>query len=101
MIIYSVTVMIENATEKEWFSWMQSVHIPDVMATGFFTESHMHKLVDPIHDPSQSTFNIQYTCESMEVLEQYQQTSAPALQKDHTEKFKNRFVAFRTILKRF
>ena len=32
MIVYSVTVNIENEVHDDWLSWMKNKHIPDVMA---------------------------------------------------------------------
>ena len=100
MIIYSVTVVIEAPIEKDWLKWMREVHIPDVMKTGFFLESHIQRLLDPASQPGHKTYNIQYGCASMAQLEEYQMTAAPALQKDHTERYRDRFAAFRTILER-
>ena len=36
MIIYNVTVSVEESIKKDWLTWMQDVHIPEVMATGIF-----------------------------------------------------------------
>ena len=36
MIIYNVTINIEEAATAEWLAWMQETHIPDVIATGKF-----------------------------------------------------------------
>lgn len=100
MIIYSVTVSIDSTIEDNWLAWMRTKHIPDVMDTGFFEDAHLQRLVDPIPEPGLSTFNVQYSCTSMEVYEEYQKIAAPALQEEHTARYKDRFVAFRTILKR-
>lgn len=100
MIIYSVTVGIDLTVEQDWLQWMRAVHIPDVMATGYFTSWHMARLIDPPSEGGIATYNIQYQCESMERYEAYQQNAAPALQEDHTQRYKDRFVAFRTILER-
>jgi hypothetical protein len=39
MILYNVTVSIDESVEKEWLQWMKEVHIPDVMNTGLFVSS--------------------------------------------------------------
>jgi hypothetical protein len=39
VIIYSVTVSIEQDSSAEWLEWMTSVHIPDVMNAGYFAAS--------------------------------------------------------------
>lgn len=96
MIIYNVTVNIENDVREEWLEWMKEKHIPDVMKTGHFLENKICKVL--VDEEQGTTYSIQYTCESMEALNNYQQEHSPRLQKEHAEKFANKFVAFRTLL---
>lgn len=96
MIIYSVTVKIDKKVESEWLNYMKNQHIGDVMATGCFKEYKFAKLL--MEDPDGTNYSIQYLCESLEVLQGYQSNHAPALQQEHTEKFKDQFVAFRSLL---
>ncbi|MFN0204574.1 MAG: DUF4286 family protein [Bacteroidia bacterium] len=100
MIIYGVTVSVEKEIAEEWKTWMLDKHIPDVMNTGFFESFAVQKIIDPVVDPSMTTYNIQYTCESLEKLHTYQKEHSPALQKEHSERYANRFVAFRVILEK-
>lgn len=95
MYIYNVTVTIEKSVQDEWLKWMREVHIPDVMSTGFFVENKICKLIT---EEAEITYAIQYTFGKMEDLTNYQKTNAPRLQKEHAEKFKGKFAAFRTIL---
>lgn len=97
MILYNVTVNIDAIMEEEWLSWMQSEHIPQVMHTGCFVENKILKLLTETEDES-CTYAFQYFCHSLKDLERYQQNFAPALQAEHTQKFKDRFVSFRTVL---
>ncbi len=96
MIIYNVTVSIDEAVHDEWLQWMRQTHIPDVMRTGLFLESRISK----IHAEEQGglAYAIAYLSESMEDLERYQAEHAPRLQKDHSERFAGRFAAFRTFM---
>ena len=96
MIIYNVTVNIEDSVHDEWKSWMLKVHIPDVMNTGFFSRYHFCRLLH--EEPQGTTYAIQYFCPSMENLENYLDNFAPKLQQEHTKKYKDRFVAFRSFL---
>ena len=96
MIIYNVTVNIDEAVHQEWLKWMKEKHIPDVMNTGCFLENKICRLLN-VEDEG-STYSIQYTCNSMDDYEEYQQNHAPGLQKEHAEKYKDKFVAFRTLL---
>jgi hypothetical protein len=100
MIIYSVTISIDNAIEPDWVAWMRTKHIPDVVATGHFTEAHLQRLLDPMPEAGQSTFNIQYHCLSLADYETYRESHATRLQQEHAARYKDRFVAFRAILKR-
>jgi hypothetical protein len=97
MIVYNVTVNIENDVHTEWLSWMKQKHIPDVMDTGYFKYHRILRLLGD-EDTGGITYSIQYHCDKLEDYHNYQEKSAPALQKEHTEKFRDKFVAFRTLL---
>ena len=96
MIIYNVTVKVENDIHEEWLSWMKTKHIPDVLQTGYFSENRILKVLTGEEDGH--TYSIQYKAPSMKHYELYQQLCAPALQQEHAEKYRNKFVAFRTLL---
>ena len=97
MIIYNVTVNISHDVHDEWLKWMKEVHIPDVMKTGIFTENRMLKLLGD-EDSGGTTYAIQYSCANMNDYERYKTDFAPALQKEVIDKYKDKFVAFRTLL---
>lgn len=96
MIIYNVTVNIEHDVHDEWLKWMKTEHIPDVMKTGFFIENKICKVL--VDEEQGTTYSIQYTAPDMQALEQYQRDHALRLQKEHSDRFANKFVAFRTLL---
>ncbi len=96
MIVYNVTIQVDHDIEKEWLAWMNSVHIPDVLATGCFLEGRISRLM--VDDETGITFSIQYTLENMQKLEEYQEKYAEKLQKEHAERYKDKFVAFRTVM---
>lgn len=95
-VIYNVTINVEHDVHNEWFTWMKNVHIPDVMATGFFLEHRFCKVL--VDEESGVTYSIQYKCANMADYEEYQKLHAPRLQKDTRDKFEGKFVAFRTLL---
>lgn len=98
MIIYNVTVNIEDSVEKEWLKWMQEVHIPDVMKTDLFVENKIFRLLSRNDQEIGTTYAIQYSCQTMADFDLYQKKHAPALQKEHTKRYQGKFVAFRTML---
>lgn len=97
MILYNVTVKIEHESHEAWVSWMKDVHIPDVMATGMFLEYRMGRLLG-MDEADGVTYAIQYYATDMATFELYRTNFAPKLQADVNEKFKGKFVAFRTLL---
>jgi hypothetical protein len=97
MIIYNVTVSIDPAIHEEWLTWMISKHIPDVMQTGCFLENKILRLQQTAENEG-ITYAFQYTLNSISDLEHYQANFAPQLQAEHSQRYKDKFVAFRTIL---
>ncbi|WP_379088387.1 DUF4286 family protein [Pedobacter sp. UC225_65] len=96
MLLYNVTVIIEDAAQEEWLQWMQEIHIPAVMETGKFVSNRLLRVVD---SPNEGvTFCVQYIAENLAEYEDYQLNHAPALQAELQTKFENRFVAFRTLM---
>lgn len=96
MIIYNVTINIDDDVREDWLKWMRDVHILEVMATGYFLENRFSKVL--VEEQQGTTYSIQYLTKSMVDLEEYQQNHAPRLQADHQEKYGGKFVAFRTLM---
>ncbi|MDI9340060.1 MAG: DUF4286 family protein [Sediminibacterium sp.] len=96
MYIYNVTVNIADEVHQEWLKWMKDVHIPDVMKTGCFIDNQLCKLLY-VEDEGH-TYSVQYKFLEMADIERYQKEFAPALQAEHSQKFKDKYAAFRTLL---
>lgn len=97
MILYNVTVKIVEPLETEWLQWMRETHIPDVMNTGLFVN---HKICKLLHDDEDGgvTYAFQYFCKDMAAFQEYQTKHAKALQEDHSNRYKDQYVAFRTLM---
>lgn len=96
MIIYNVTINIEEAVTAEWLFWMQQEHIPEVLATGKFTEALMSRVLVE-EEMGGHTYSIQYRCPDRATLETYYAEDAERL-RGNSAKFAGKFVAFRTEL---
>jgi hypothetical protein len=96
MVLYNVTVSIDESVNNDWLQWMREEHIPDVMRTGFFKEARLSR----VHGEEEGglTYAITYLSLSQANIETYQKEHAPQLQKEHNEKFAGKFAAFRTFL---
>lgn len=97
MILYNVTVNIDDDVHDDWLSWMKEVHIPDVMDTGYFESYKICRIL--AEEQGGKSYSIQYFCQSIEKLEEYQSTAAPKLQQEHTKRYSGKFGAFRTLLR--
>jgi hypothetical protein len=96
MILYNVTVSIDERVHEEWLDWMRNTHIPEVLETGCFIESRISR----VHGEEDGgvTFAISYVAPSQEKYDEYVEKYAPALQKEHSMRYEGRFAAFRTLL---
>lgn len=98
MILYNVTCHLENALLTEWLQWMREVHIPEVMATGCFTDYKMMKVLTNAGDDDGVNIAIQYSVRNMEDYERYRDEFAPALQQKTREKYGEQILAYRSLL---
>lgn len=97
MYLYNVTVNIDSDIEEDWIQWMKTVHIPEILATGLFVENKIFRLLHEPHNEG-STYSVQYFVDSLANLDTYLNEHAPALAAKHNERYRNKHVAFRTVL---
>jgi hypothetical protein len=75
---------------------MKEIHIPEVDATGCFSSGTMFRLL--VEEQSGTSYAIQYRAPNMEAVHRYLEKFAPGLRKSGTDKFGDKFTAFRTLL---
>ncbi|ELR70942.1 hypothetical protein C900_03225 [Fulvivirga imtechensis AK7] len=97
MVLYNVTVGIDIDVEEEWLNWMREHHIPAVMNTGMFIEHKIFKVLSQEEEQSVS-YSIQYFAENIDKVVEYLNSYAPPLVEAHRARYKDRHVAFRTLL---
>ncbi|MFP2996955.1 DUF4286 family protein [Spongiivirga sp. MCCC 1A20706] len=97
MIIYNVTINIEESVHNEWMDWMKNEHIPDMLATGKFSSAKMCKVLVE-EEMGGITYSVQYTTQNKKILQAYYDEDAPRLREEGMKRFAGKFVAFRTEL---
>ncbi|MDH5367079.1 MAG: DUF4286 family protein [Cyclobacteriaceae bacterium] len=97
MILYNVTIGIDESVEQEWLEWMKTTHIPEVINTGYFVEYKMFKVLSK-QEGDNPSYSIQYFTNSVDEINEYLQNHAPKLQQDLFTRYKDKHVAFRTLL---
>ncbi len=97
MILYNVTINIQESVHDQWLQWMQKKHINDVLATGKFSSARLVKVLVE-EEMGGITYAIQYTTDSMETLQKYYKEDAPRLREEGIQLFGDKMLAFRTEL---
>lgn len=95
MIIYNVTLNIDKTITKEWLEWIKE-HIPQVLATGKFTEAKLTKVL--VEDDETDTYSVQYRAHSRAALDAYYTEDAEKLKKEGLQRFADKMLSFRTEL---
>lgn len=98
MVLYNVTVNIDDDVEEDWISWMKETHIPEVMESGYFTEYRMMRMLSESANETGKTYAIQYLAETLKHVEDYLEKAAPKLQKQSIIRYGTKMAAFRTVL---
>ncbi len=96
MIIYNVTINVEESIHDQWLSWMSQEHIPSMLETGKFKKALLTKVLVE-ESMGGITYSVQYTAKSREHLSAYYTENAPTL-RAQSKAFEGKFVAFRTEL---
>lgn len=97
MILYNVTINIQESFHDQWLQWMQEKHIQEVLATGKFSSARMVKVLVE-EEMGGITYAIQYTTDSKETLQRYYDEDAPRLREEGARLFGDKMLAFRTEL---
>ena len=97
MFLYNVTIGIDVGVEEEWLQWMTDHHIPRVMATGYFSDSKVYKVLHDQNDESTS-YSFQFFAPSIKHVVTYLDLEAPAIMEELRKKYRDRHVAFQTLL---
>lgn len=97
MIIYNVTINIDDSVHDKWLAWMMEKHIPEMMETGKFYKAKIVKVL-VVEEMGGTTYSIQYFTESKDSLESYYKEDAPRMREEGARLFGDKMLAFRTEL---
>src|SRR5690349_19938443 len=97
MLLYNITIGIDKEIEAEWLQSMKDQYIPVVMKTAMFVDSKFFKV---LHDQDENSvsYSVQYFSETIEKVLQFVEQIDPEVNKQLQKKYKDRHVAFRTLL---
>jgi len=97
MIVYNDTVILDDAIEQEWLQWIKEVHIPAIMATGYFSSYRILSIID---SPNEGiTYCIQYNADDIEKFNGFYKNHLFKFRDEHQQRFNEQFVMFNTLMK--
>lgn len=97
MIVYNISIKINNAIEEEWVRWQKTEHIPEVMSSGHFIDYKFYRLLeDEVSDSV--IYIVQYFSQNMQEYNKYIDSFAAGLRQKALDRWGNQFIAFRTIM---
>lgn len=95
--MYNVTVKVDPTIADEWLTWINTVHIPDVINTGCFTKGKLLRLLE-MDDSEGPTYAIQYFAENRAAYDLYIDKFADTMRRKSFEKWGTKFIAFRSVM---
>jgi len=70
MIIYNVTIKVDWSVHDQWLRWMKEEKLPGMLATPFFYEYRMVRLLET-DDTDGPTYAVQYAAHSLKEYNRY------------------------------
>ena len=98
MIVYNTTIKIDAQIENEWIDWQKNVHIPEVMATGLFSDNKLFRLLDQ-DEADGITYVTQYFSSSIDNYKKYIDEFAALLNEKAVAKWSYQFISFHSVMK--
>lgn len=96
MIILNETVIIEPDIHADWLHFTKNIHIPAMMATGFF---EAHRILQVLNSPNEGfTYCLQYEAQNIDAFDTFKQTIADEVKNIYLKKFENKLVLFESIM---
>ena len=97
MFIYNVTVKVDWSIHDAWVKWMLNEHFTEMINTGCFTQSQLFRLLET-DETEGPTYSAQYSAANKADYNRYVSIYADRIRKKYSEKWGDRFIAFRSLL---
>ena len=98
MIIYNVTIKVQDSIHEEWLSWLREEHIPEIINTGCFTHANIMELLE-INTSEGPTYAVQYIAESKALYNLYIENYSAEMRQKAFAKWGDQFIAFRSVMR--
>jgi hypothetical protein len=97
MLIYNVTIKVDQQIADNWLNWLLQEHIPDIMQTKCFVDYKVVRLLE-VDDSEGPTYAVQYNAESKADYNRYIEMYSSQMRERSFKKWGNQFIAFRSVM---
>jgi Domain of unknown function (DUF4286) len=97
MVIYNITYSVPLALDAHWMTWMQTVHIPEILAGGCFERHHLLHLLE-MDESESKTYALQLHAASEQDYRTYLLHHAPQLRAAARTQWGDEIMDFRTLM---
>lgn len=96
MILYNITVIIDEGIESEWLNWINQTFIPNAMSTNLLASSRLLKVLD---SPNEGvTYCLQFVADNIGNYNDFKNLHAAEILDAHALEFKNKSVFFSSVM---
>ncbi len=96
MVLYNITVNVDNEVLEDWLAWVKREHIPEIMSLGLFVDSKIYRLMQD--EPQGMTYSCQFFAPDIANIMTFQSQYAQALQQKVISRYGNKVIDFRSVL---
>ena len=97
MIVYNVTIKVNEIIKDEWLAWLKNEHIPEIIATGCFQQAVILRLLE-VDDAEGPTFTVQYQAPSKAIYNLYIEKFSGKMKQKSFDRWGDKFIAFRSVM---
>lgn len=96
MLLYNITLILDESVADKWLVWMQNIHVPAIIGTELFVSYRLLKVLD---SPNEGvTYCVQFVAETDADYQKYKTAFEPRLKAEMNTKFANKIVSFATLM---
>jgi hypothetical protein len=97
MLIFNITFLVADKVADKWLQWVNNTLIPDMLASGYFTEPQLAKVLGN-HGQDGTSYAVQYHVADMDILENWHREHGSVMERNCASLFGEDVLLFTTVL---
>ncbi len=96
MILYNITVIIEEGIENDWLKWINQSFVPDALSSNLLVSSRLLRVMD---SPNEGvTYCLQFIADNIQNYNEFKNLHAAKILDAHALEFQNKSVFFSSVM---